>query len=494
MKKNSRLLILFGAMLGTLLYSLDQLIVATAIPRIASDLNGLSQLSWVFTAYMLTSTVTVPIYGKLSDIFGRRNFYILGIVIFLAGSLLSGLSQNMTQLIFFRGLQGIGGGAMSVNTVAIIGDIFPPRERGRWQGLNQSMYGLATVAGPLLGGWITDNVSWRWIFYINIPIGILAIIVILANMPLMANKTRSLNIDFPGAALITTGLVPLLLALVWGGDKYNWTSWQIILLLGFAFSALFGFILVEKKAREPIVSLSLFKSRVFVLSNLTVFITMIGLYGAILYIPLFAQEVTGASATNSGLILLPMVLGLVSASVISGQIISWTGKYKVLIIIGMMATVLGMSLFTQIGVNTTNLDLSWRMVVLGIGMGMGLPIFTTIVQSAFGEERLGEVTAGSQLFRNIGGTVSTAALGGIVNSQLSSRLLNIQSEPFITAVKHLSSTAAAAVSQINVNTVQSFLSAERQSQLRDLLTRSLVSKPYLAIQDQLQYLPVWITC
>lgn len=469
MRKNSRALILLGAMLGTLLFSLDQLIVATAMPHIVRQLNGLSLYSWVFTAYMLASTVTIPIYGKLSDTFGRRGLYILGIVIFLLGSLLSGFSQNMTQLILFRALQGIGGGAMMVNTVAIIGDIFPPAERGRWQGLNISMSALATVLGPILGGWITDNFSWRWVFFVNIPVAILAIGVVAVSMPRIARKVKESSIDFRGALLIAIGLVPLLLALVWGGDRYPWASWQIVVLLCTAGCALFAFVLVERKAREPILSLSLFENKAFTISVLAIFLTMIGLYGSLIYVPLFAQGVVGVSATNSGLILMPMMIGLMLASILCGQIVSVTGKYKVLTIIGMIITVIGMALFIQIGVNTTNAGLSWRMVLLGIGLGSGMPIFTTVAQSAFGQERLGEVTAGTQLFKNIGGTVSTAILGGVMNSQLSSQLTNIQNDPFVATLKQLD---PAALTKIDVNTIQGFLSVDGQAQIRGMIAEA----------------------
>ena len=470
MRKNSQVFIIVGVMLGTLLYSLDQLIVATAMPQIVRELHELSQLSWVFTAYMLTSTITIPIYGKLSDIFGRRGLYIIGIVIFLSGSILSGISQNMTELIIFRGLQGIGGGAMMVNTIAIIGDIFVPAERGKWQGLNMGVYGLATIAGPLLGGWITDNFSWRWVFFINIPIGIIAIGIVAACMPRIVHKVKDRAIDFLGALLITVGLVPLLLALVWGGSQYPWLSWQIILLFVVAVCGLLAFILSEHKAREPILSLSLFKKKAFTISIVVTFLTMIGLYGSLLYIPLFAQDVIAVSATNSGLILVPMMIGMIIASVTGGQIVSRTGKYKVLTIISLIVTVVGMAFFINIGLSTNNIGLSLRMVVLGIGLGIGMPIFTTIVQSAFGQERLGEVTANTQLFKNIGGTFSTAVLGGVMNNQLTGQLSNIQNDPFVAMLKQLN--PAAASTKIDVNTIQGYLSPEGQSQIKAMIAKA----------------------
>jgi EmrB/QacA subfamily drug resistance transporter len=426
------------------------------MPQIVEQLNGLSHLSWVFTAYMLTSTITVPIYGKLSDIFGRRGFYIVGIVIFLIGSILSGLSQNMTQLILFRALQGVGGGSMMVNALATIGDLYPPAERGKWQGLMGGVFGLATIIGPLLGGWLTDNYSWRWIFYVNIPVGIVTIAILASVMPKIAHTVKNRSIDFLGATLIAVGLVPLLLAFVWAGSQYAWGSWEIIGLLCFSAAALFIFALVEGRVKEPILSLNLFKNKVFAVSVIAIFLTTMGMFGAILYVTVFAQGVIGVSATNSGLILMPMMIGLIIASIVSGQIISRTGKYKILTIVGVMVSVFAMFFFSRLEATTTETGLVARMVILGIGLGITMPVFTIAVQSAFGQERLGEVTAGTQLFRGIGGTVGTAILGGIMNSQLSSRLSNIQNDPFVTSMKQLNPNSA--LGNIDGNTVQGLLS------------------------------------
>jgi EmrB/QacA subfamily drug resistance transporter len=470
MIQNKRGLILLGVILAMLLSALDQTIVATAMPQITEELNGLSHLSWVFTAYMLTSTITVPIYGKLSDIFGRRGLYILGIAIFLIGSILSGLSQNMTQLILFRGLQGIGGGSMMVNALATIGDLFAPAERGKWQGVMGGIFGLATIVGPLLGGWLTDNFSWRWIFYVNIPVGIIAMITIASAMPKIARNTKDRSIDFAGAVLIAVGLIPLLLAFVWAGSQYDWGSWQIIGLLCFAAAALFVFALVERRVREPVLSLNLFKNKVFAVSVIAIFLTTMGMFGAILYVTVFAQGVVGISATNSGLVLMPMMIGLIIASAISGLIISRTGKYKVMTVLGLIVSVFGMFLFSRIDTSTTQLALIVRMVMLGVGLGITMPVFTITVQSAFGQEKLGEVTAGSQLFRGIGGTVGTAVLGGIMNSQLASRLTNIQNDPFVASMKQLDPSSA--IGNINGNTVQGLLSAAGQAQMKAALAQA----------------------
>lgn len=433
--RNNKFFILLGVILAMFLSALDQTIVSTAMPQIVGELNGFTHLSWVFTVYMLSSTVTVPIYGKLSDIFERRSLYILGIVIFLLGSALSGMSQGMMQLIMFRAVQGIGAGAIMVNSITVIGDIFPPAERGKWQGLIGGVFALAGIGGPLLGGWITDHFSWRWIFYINLPLGILASVVLASAMPKIVHKIKDRSIDFLGAFLIASGLLPLLLALVLGGSEYDWGSWQILLLFGVAIISLFAFAIVEQRASEPILSLNLFKNRVFLVSIIAIFLTSMGMFGAILYIPAFAQGVIGVSATNSGLILTPMMFFLVIASIFSGQIISNTGKYKFLAVSGVFIIMLGMFLLTNIGMDTTKLGLFVRMAILGVGMGSTMPIFTIAVQSAFSNERLGEVTAGTQLFRSIGATVGTAVLGGVMNSQLASQLISIKQEPFVAMMK-----------------------------------------------------------
>lgn len=470
MKQQSKWAILSGVILAMLLSSLDQTIVSTAMPTIVQELNGLEHISWVFTAYMLGSTVTVPIYGKLSDIFGRRGLYLLGIVIFLGGSVLCGLSQSMTQLILFRAIQGIGGGAMMVNSFAIIGDVFPPAERGKYQGMIGGVFGLSSIAGPLLGGWITDNTSWRWVFYVNIPLGIIAILVLAANLPKISSHIKDKTIDWLGAFFIITTLVPLLLSLVWGGSVYQWVSWQIIASLVLAFISLFIFIAIEKRTRNPILSLDLFKNKVFLVSVCALFLTAMAMFGAIIYVPIFSQGVIGGSATHAGLVLTPMMLSLVAASTISGQIISRTGKYKSLAILGTAITVFALFYFSTIGIDTSNTELIIRMIFLGLGLGTTMPIFTLAVQSAFNKERLGEVTAGSQLFRNVGGTVGTAILGGIMNSRLTHHIGNLQNEPFVAQMQSL--TTGKGESHFDASMIQSVLNSESQQHLKALFANA----------------------
>lgn len=476
-KQASKWMILSGVILAMLLSSLDQTIVSTAMPTIVQELHGLEHMSWVFTAYMLGSTVTVPIYGKLSDIFGRRNLYLLGIFIFLGGSVLCGMSGSMNQLIIFRAIQGIGGGAMMVNSFAIIGDVFPPAERGKYQGYIGAVFGLSSIAGPLLGGWITDHTSWRWVFYVNIPLGILAIAVLSANLPKIVPQVKDRKIDWLGAAFIVATLVPLLLSLVWGGSLYPWASMPIVGSLVFSAIALLIFLKIEKSVSNPILSLSLFKNRVFVVSVCSMFLSAMGMFGAIMYVPIFSQGVIGGSATHAGLVLTPMMLSLVVASTVSGQIISRTGKYKWLAVGGTAVTVAALFFFATINEHTTNAQMVLRMIILGLGLGATMPIFTLAVQSAFDKNRLGEVTAGTQLFRSVGGTVGTAVLGGILNSRLTKYMGQLQNDPFVVQMNSLG--LARNETHFDGSFIQNVLNHQNQEVIKGML-----SKVPLPMQDQ----------
>lgn len=457
-----------GVMLAMLLSALDQTIVATAMPKIVRELNGLEHLSWVFTAYLLASTVIVPIYGKLSDIYDRKYFIIGAVVTFLIGSALSGLSQNMYQLIAFRAIQGLGGGAIFANAFAIIGDLFPPAERGKWQGLFGGVFGLASVIGPFVGGWLTDNASWRWNFYVNIPIGIIALLVIWFLMPNIKSHVKEKSIDILGAVFITSGLVSLLLALVWGGSQYPWLSVPIIPLFMVAVLSLVTFIWIEKYAKDPLLPLDLFKNSIFTTSMIIVFLMGVGMFGAILYIPLFSQLVLGATATNSGAILTPMTLSIVAGSVVTGQLMSKSGKYKWFATIGVGLATIALYLLSQMSPQTSQGELVIKMVMMGLGVGIIFPITTLAVQNAFDHSKLGVVTASTQLFRSIGGTVGTAVLGGILNSQLNSQLGDLSSDPFIKMVSKINPQFKP--EEIDANKLQALLTGDVRQQIELQLT------------------------
>ncbi|MCX2727559.1 MDR family MFS transporter [Thermomicrobium sp. 4228-Ro] len=420
-ERHRLVLILPGLLLGMLLAALDQTIVGTAMPRVIAELRGLEHYAWVFTAYMLTSTVTVPLYGKLSDIYGRRTFFLFGMVVFLLGSALSGMSQSMTQLILFRALQGLGGGALFPIAIAIVGDLFPPAERGKWQGLFAAVFGFSAIIGPSLGGWITDHWGWRWVFYVNMPIGLLALLTTGLTMPKLASG-RQHRIDYLGAALLVAGVTPMLLAFSWAGTEYPWRSVRIIGLFVVSVLFLVLFTVAELRATEPILDLRLFKNRIFTPTLLAAFLIAIGMFGTILYLPLFVQAVLGRTATNSGAVLTPMMLAFVFSSVVGGQILSRTGRYKVLAIATVAVATLGMFLLSRMDVRTTNATVVRNMIVLGLGIGTTMSLFTIVMQNAFPPERLGEVTSALTFFRSIGGTVGAAILGTVMTNRFQSEL------------------------------------------------------------------------
>ncbi len=414
-----------GLLLGMLLAALDQTIVSTAMPKIFGELGGAEQnYTWVFTAYLLTSTVTVPIYGKLSDIWGRKWFFMGGIVVFLAGSALSGASQNITQLILFRALQGMGAGSMMPIAFAIIGDIFPPAERGKWQGLFSGVFGLASIVGPALGGYITDNFSWRWIFYINLPLGAAALTVLFLTLPVFRNPQASRKIDYLGTALLVVGITPLLLGFSLAGSgpgQYAWDSPQIITSFSVAGAAILAFIFWELfGASSPVLDLRLFKNGIFTVSILVTVMIGAAMFGTILFIPLFLQNVTGVSATNSGSLLTPLMGGWVVASIISGQLLSRWGRYRILALVGMALAAVGMFLMTLIVVSTSQLEVVRNMIILGLGMGTGVALFTIVVQNAFPIQMIGVVTAALTFFRAIAQTVGTAVFGFLLTNQFNS--------------------------------------------------------------------------
>jgi len=416
-----KLIAMSGVMLALLLAALDQTAINTALPQISAELGDFELYSWVFTAYMLASTTCVPIVGKLSDIYGRRPLLLLGIVIFLLGSALCGLAPSMRVLIAFRALQGIGAGLIMANTFAIIGDIFTPAERGRWQGLIGAVFGLASIIGPLVGGFLTDNLSWRWVFYINLPVGILAFSVIMVTMPYIKPQGKS-NVDYAGAGLLILGVVPLLLAFTWAGQEYAWFSLQIISMFIIAAVALTAFFQVERRAAQPIIPLDLFKNPIFSLSVFIVFLTGIGFFGSMMFIPLFVQGVGGSSATASGMVLMPMMLANVVSSTLSGQALSRWGHYKLWSIAGFAFLTLGLGLSAMMTEQTSSLVLIRNMVIMGMGIGISMPLFVLIVQNALPHKMLGVATSSIQFFRQIGGTIGVALMGSLMTFSLKSQM------------------------------------------------------------------------
>ena len=412
-----------GVMLGLFLAALDQTIVATALPSIVKDLHGAQHLSWVVTAYLLTSTVTVPLYGKLSDLIGRRTLFIFAISVFLVGSALSGLSQNMGQLILFRGIQGLGAGGIIPLALIVIGDLFSPRERGRYQGFTGAMFGLSSVIGPLLGGFLTDHVSWRWIFYVNIPIGAVALFVIVTTMHLPFTR-REHKIDYLGAAVLTGAVVCLLLVATWGGVTYGWGSPGII-GLAVVSAALFGlFVFVERRAEEPVLPLSLFRSRIFTVSNVASLVIGAAMFGTIIYIPVFVQNVIKGSATNAGVVLIPLMLAVVTAVVLSGQIVTRTGRYKVFPILGSALAVGGFWLLSRLTVAATSGQAVMAMILLGVGIGLMMQTYTLAVQNDAKREEMGVATATTQFSRSIGGTLGVAAFGTILATRFGNEIVS----------------------------------------------------------------------
>jgi EmrB/QacA subfamily drug resistance transporter len=406
-----------GLMLGLLLAALDQTIVGTAMPRIVAELQGFQHYAWVTTAYLLTSTAVVPISGKLSDLYGRKMFLIGGAAMFVLTSALCGLSQDMTQLIVFRGLQGIAGGVLTSTVFTVISQIFPPAERGRIQGIFSGIFGLASIVGPVLGGYLTDNLSWRWVFYVNLPVGLVALAVLWFSFPNIRPVLRERRIDYVGAVTLVLGVVPMLLALSWGGNDYPWTSPVILGLFTFAAIMLVLFGLIESRAIEPIIPLSLFRNSIVSVSVLALALMAISMFGSILFIPLYIQGVIGTNATQSGTVLMPMMIVNIASSIAGGQVISRTGRYKAVGLFGLVMMSLGMFLLSQMGPSTDYLTVVRNMIVLGLGMGPAMPVFTLAAQNAVKMNQLGVVTSLTQFARSIGSTLGVAVFGSLLTNR-----------------------------------------------------------------------------
>jgi EmrB/QacA subfamily drug resistance transporter len=411
------MIILPGLLLAMMLAMLDQLIVGTALPRIVGDLGGISHLSWVVTAYVLASTVTTPFYGKLGDMYGRKKLFIFAITVFLIGSAASGFSQSMAELIAFRAIQGLGAGGLMVGAMATLGEIVPPRERGKYMSYFMVVMMFATVGGPLLGGWITQAISWRWIFFINLPVGGAALFYLIFVMNLPKRRVEH-RVDYAGGILLGVAATVIILVATWGGTEYAWGSWQVLAMIALAVLAIIGFIRVEQRAEEPMLPLHLFKVRNFTLSMSMTFFLGLGLFGVLTFIPLYQQTVQGASPTVSGLLLTPMMVGSMVTSVIAGQLVTKTGKYKMLPIIGGLIMTVGMYLLSRVGAHTTRTSSALDMAVLGLGMGLMMQLVSLISQNAVELKDMGVASSGRMFFQQIGGSLGTAAFGALFARKL----------------------------------------------------------------------------
>jgi EmrB/QacA subfamily drug resistance transporter len=412
-----KVLATIGVMLALLLAALDQTIVGTALPRIVAELNGLDRYSWLITGYLVASTVVVPIAGKLGDLFGRKPFLIAGMVGFVAASALCGVAQDMNQLIIFRITQGLFGGMLFASAFTVLGDIYSPAERARIQGLFGAVFGLSSIIGPVVGGFLTDNLGWRWVFYVNLPVGLLGVLVVAGFLPFVRTKASWRDIDFAGSGALAAGLIPVLVALSVAKDQ-GWTSFEVLGLLGFGVAMLVAFFVIEQRVKEPIVPFALFKNRAFTVSMVVGFFAALGMFGMIIFVPLELQGVLGVSVTNSGLLLTPMMLGLIVSSVLTGQLIPRIKRYHYLGTIGIAMMMVGLYLMAQTTTATSQMSITIDIILVGLGLGVTMPLYINAVQSALPQRYLGVGTSQFQFWRNVGGTVGAAVLGTILAQRL----------------------------------------------------------------------------
>jgi len=457
---------LAGVLVAIFLSSLDQTIVSTAMPQIIADLGGFAHYTWLATAYLVTSTVVLPITGKLTDMYGRKHFYTAGITLFIVGSLLCGLSQTLTQIIIFRGLQGIGAGIMMANAFTVIGDLFPPAERGKYQGLVSAVFGISAVIGPSLGGFITDVFSWHWIFYINIPLGIIVIFMFAFFFPNFRLDNLRHRIDWAGIATLIVAVIPLLLALSWGGTEYPWVSIPVISLFALSVAGIIIFPVIERRSEEPIVPLEIFRNPVVAVSTPIIFLTGFTMFGSIIIIPLFFQGVLGLSATQSGSFLTPMVLGQVFGSFSSGQVLARTGgHYRIQGAVGLALMIAGLALLTRITPDTSFTIAVVDIILVGFGLGITLPLYTIALQNSVSYNILGAATSAVPFFRSMGGAVGLAILGSVMTNRFTSDFIGKLPETIKTLIPPQILSLMARNPEVLVST-------QAQDQLKNLFSQA----------------------
>ena len=462
-----------GVMTAIFLASLDQTVVATAMPRIVADLGGFDRFTWISTAYLVASTTAVPIVGRLSDLYGRKSFFVAGIIVFLVGSVLAGLSQSMNQLILFRAVQGLGGGVLLANSFAAVGDLFAPAERGKYQGFVAAMFGLSSVVGPTLGGFITDLLSWHWIFYVNIPIGVPVIGLFLRFFPQPSRPESRVKLDYLGMVTLILMVVPLLMGLSWAGVQYEWSSVQVIGALALSAVMAAAFLVVELRAAEPIMPLTIYRNPIVSISLVATFLTGFGMFGAIVFVPLFFQGVLGSSATSSGSFLTPMMLAVVVGAALSGQALSRTGgHYRVQGTIGIAIMCAGTFLISQMDENTSHARAVFNTAVMGFGLGTTFPTFTIAVQNAVPHSLLGVVTSATQFYRSIGGTLGLAVFGAVMAGRFAEGVAATVPAAVTQAVP------PELLSRLRDNP-QALVNPEAMTELREAVTRAAGGDPGL---------------
>ncbi|XQY92532.1 DHA2 family efflux MFS transporter permease subunit [Metabacillus sp. HB246100] len=425
LENRQKILIMIAVMSAMFFAAVNMTIVGTSLPKIVAQIGGMDYFDWVFTVYMLTSTITAMLVGKLSDIYGRKIFILIGIGIFMLGAFLSGTSQDIIQLILYRGLQGFGGGMIMSSAFTTVGDLFAPRERGRWQGLLGATFGLSSLFGPTLGGYIVDNFDWHWVFWVFLPIGFFAFALILRLYPSQKAKEKE-PIDFLGSITLTIAIVSLLLGFTWAGGKYEWLSFEIIGLFSLTVFSLVAFVFIELKAKSPVLPLFLFKNSVFTVSNIAGMLMGMGMFGTVMYVPFYVQGVQGESATVSGLVEMVMTIAMVISSILVGNFITKTGKYKVVGLVGILIMAVGLILNSTLTTDSTLTILILQLIVIGIGLGVNMPVFNLTVQNAVSQKYLGVATSAIQTFRQIGGTIGVAFLGSVMGARMENELSNAQ--------------------------------------------------------------------